>query len=247
MHRMTMQGYDDFNKYLIYLGNHPGELQALLDTVTIHVTGFFRDKDVFRTLVAEVFPKIIEHKTSIHNRVIRIWSAGCSTGEEAYSITMVLMEVLRERGVDFRIETFGSDISEEACKTARKGVYQDCKIVDLPRHMRERYFEHNGDHYTVSSDIRSLVRFRIHDLFSKPPYSMLDLILCRNVMIHFDHQVRGTIIRHFHSALNDTGFLMLGKSEAVAEPELDLFELFAARSKIYRKEVLQAVSKEDHQ
>ena len=210
-------------------------MDALLDAVTIHVTGFFRDKEVFDALSRIVLPRIVERKLAEKNSNIRVWSAGCSTGEEAYSLAVLFTYLLRQQGHDFNLEVFGTDISEESCRIARKGVYPEQKFADMPVRMKVRYFDVVEGGLQISPDIRKLVKFRIHDLFSAPSYTMLDLVVCRNVMIHFDHAARGNIIVNFNNVLVDGGILILGKSEAVTGGELEFFEMIDPRSKVYRK------------
>ncbi len=244
-HRMAMLGYSDLDKYMTYLDSHPTEIEQLLDVVTIHTTGFFRDLDVFDTLLKTVFPGIIEKKLSSGRKAIRLWSAGCSTGEETYSVAIQLADLIRTEKLDIKVEIFGTDISEESCKVARRGLYPENKLEDVPKRIKERYFVIEGQSCRVSTDIMKLVKFVVHDLFSKPPFSMLDIVVCRNVLIHFEYKVRNDVLSKFHSSLKDEGILILGKSEAMAGSALRLFELINPRNKIYRKRVLCECSKEE--
>jgi two-component system CheB/CheR fusion protein len=234
-HRMTTLGYSDLEEYMEFLRDNPGEMDALLNAVTIHVTGFFRDKEVFDSLSRIVLPRIVEGKLAEKSRNIRIWSAGCATGEETYSLAVLFTYLLNQQGHALNLEVFGTDISEESCRIARKGVYPKQKLSDMPVRMKVRYFDVVEEGLQISPEIRRLVKFRVHDLFSAPPYSMLDLVVCRNVMIHFDHNARGNIIMNFNNVLVDGGILILGKSEAVTGDELELFEMVDPRSKVYRK------------
>ena len=230
-----MLGCRSLESYIGYLNEHPGEIEELLNVVTIHVTGYFRDRDVYDTLSERIFPRIIERKRSTHQRSIRIWSAGCSTGEETYSTVIALIHHLGARSADYRVEVYGTDISEESCRIARRGYYSRDKVGKIPLTLLKRYFNVDGSGYRITPEIRRLVKFTVHDLFTESPYSLLDLVICRNVLIHFDHEVRSEVLANFHAALTSDGFLVLGKSEAMSGPALGLFELVEPRSKIYRK------------
>jgi two-component system CheB/CheR fusion protein len=233
--RMTSVGAHDLDEYMDYLEKHPIEADRLLEVVTIHVTDFFRDRSVFDAMSHKVFPEIIGKKLLDGMNVIRAWSAGCSTGEETYSLAIGLLDILRKDGVDLRLQIFGTDISEEACSFAAKGMYPDRKVCAIPGDLLKRYFELDDGYCKVKREVMRRVKFRVHDLFSRPPFGMLDLIVCRNVLIHFNHNARSTVLKYFNSALNNGGILVLGKSEAITGEELGVFELTDARNKIYRK------------
>ncbi len=232
---MTSVGCSDLEEYMEFLQAHPDEMKQLLDVVTIHVTDFFRDRDVFDALYSKVFPEIIGEKLVEKTSRIRVWSAGCSTGEETYSITVLLLELLRKEKIILNPKIFGTDISGEACDFARRGVYADRRVCQIPGRLVKRYFDLDGSTCSVAQHVKRYVKFREHDLFSKPPFSVLDLIVCRNVLIHFNQQARDTVLRNFHSVMNPGGILVLGKSEAITGPELRMFELTDARNKIYQK------------
>jgi two-component system CheB/CheR fusion protein len=233
--RMTSVGAHDLGEYMDYLEGHPEEANRLLEVVTIHVTDFFRDRGVFEAMSHKLFPEIVAKKLLDGMHTIRAWSAGCSTGEETYSVAIGLLELLREEEVDLKLQIFGTDISEEACSFASKGMYPDRKVCGIPGDLLKRYFELDDGYCKVKREVMRRVKFRVHDLFSRPPFSMLDLIVCRNVMIHFNHVARRTVLGNFHSALNSGGILVLGKSEAITGEELSMFELIDARNKTYRK------------
>ena len=233
--RMTTVGCSDLEGYMEHLQEHPEELKMLLDAVTIHVTDFFRDTDVFDTLYNRVFPEIIGKKLVDGGGRIRIWSAGCSTGEETYSIAILLLELLRKEHIALRPRVYGTDISEEACRFARQGTYADRRSCGIPGRLLKRYFEMDGDTCRVAQLVKNHVKFQVHDLFSRPPFPALDLVVCRNVLIHFNQQARSAVLNNFHSVMIPGGILVLGKSEAITGPELSMFELTDPRSKIYQK------------
>lgn len=225
--------------YMTYLTDNPKEIEQLLDTVTIHVTEFFRDAEVFDAVAKDILPAIVSRKLHSPSRTIRVWSAGCSTGEEAYSLAIIILRHLRTNGVDLALEVYGTDVSKEACAIAREGIYAARKIEIVPGDVRRKYFEAKGQEYRVVSDVQRCVKFSVHDLFSPSPFSLLDFVMCRNVLIHFDHAVRNDVLKQFHASLDDHGMLILGKSEAVMGSALAWYELVDPRNKVYRKIVLR--------
>ena len=244
-HRLVMLGLASVGEYLEFLQRHPGEIDRLLDVLTIHVTGFFRDGDVFEKLANSILPGAIERRLASGGGSIRVWSAGCSTGEETWSLVIALDRLIQATGADIRAEVFGTDVSEDACRTARRGVYGDDRVDGIPPVVLDRYFEKTAEGWRIARETRSDVRFRVHNLFSAPPFSMLDVVVCRNVLIHFEHSSRSDVLRNFHRALREDGVLVLGKSEAVTGPALELFELTDPRAKTYRKRTLCPSFKEE--
>ena len=241
LHRMAMAGCEGMEEYIGRLTTDPGEMGKLMDIVTIHVTGFFRDRDVFRSLERGYVPALIDEKTFAGHGVIRAWSAGCSTGEEAYSMAVMIDRAVSKVSPNTHIEVYGTDVSEDSCRMGRNGVYSEEKMKDVPADIMDGFFEKEGRSWKVTSRLRSLVKFRPHDLFTASPYSHLDLIMCRNVLIHFEHEVRDEALRNFFGSLQDRGLLVLGKSEALSGPLEEMFDLVEPRCKIYRKK-----SQEDH-
>ena len=235
LHRMAMASCRDIEEYIGRLTADPGEMEKLMDIITIHVTGFFRDHEVFRLLERGFIPALVDEKTASGQGVVRAWSAGCSTGEEAYSTAIMIDRAVRKVSPNTHIEVYGTDVSEDSYRTAKKGVYGEEKMKDVPADIRDGYFEKEGQSWKVTSRLRSLVRFRPHDMFTESPYSHLDLIMCRNVLIHFEHEVRDEALGNFFGSLQDRGLLVLGKSEALAGPLEEMFELVEPRCKIYRK------------
>jgi len=236
--RMSTLGVSTLGQYRDLVNKNPAEIDRLLDTVTIHVTEFFRDQDVFDAITKDIMPEIVERKLHSPSRTIRVWSAGCSTGEEAYSLAILMIQYFRARDLDLAIDLYATDISKEAVAFGRAGVYQEKKISGVPASLRQRYFEHDEKGYRVAPAVRRHVKFSVHDLFSEPPFSLLDVILCRNVLIHFDGGVRNNVLVRFHKALAENGMLILGKSEAVMGMALVLYDLIDPRNKIYRKVML---------
>jgi chemotaxis methyl-accepting protein methylase len=237
--RMSTLKLATLDEYMGYLSGNPKEIEQLLDTVTIHVTEFFRDIEVFDAIAADILPAIVARKLHSPSRTIRIWSAGCSTGEEAYSLAILALRRLRTEHAGLALEVYGTDVSTEACAVARAGVYAARKIEQVPPELRRAYLEESGDAFRVTAGARRCMKFSVHDLFAPSPFSMLDLVVCRNVLIHFDNAVRNDVLDRFHASLGDYGMLILGKSEAVMGTALARYELVDPRNKVYRKIALR--------
>ena len=234
-HRQFTLGYNNMHDYIHYLYENPSELGYLTDIITIHVTEFFRDQDVFDHIYKELLPVIVERKSKRAGNHLKIWSAGCSTGEEVYSIAIFLDKFLK--GSVLKTEVFGTDISEDACNAAKAGEYTREKLEGISESILRKYFYETKNGYSVTPRVKERVSVFVHDIFSEPPVSEIDIIVCRNVLIHFKHSFREEVMSNFHSALNDSGLLILGKSEAVSGACLDKFKLLDPSIKVYQKVV----------
>jgi chemotaxis methyl-accepting protein methylase len=146
-----------------------------------------------------------------------------------------MLQYIRAHNVDLGVEVYGTDISKESCAVAQAGVYQARKVDRIPTSLKQKYFEPDGEGYRVAAHVRRCVKFSAHDLFSEPPFAFLDAIFCRNVLIHFDGNVRNDVLVRFHKALGEDGMLILGRSEAVMGMALMLFDLIDPRNKIYQR------------
>ncbi|MGZ4779571.1 MAG: CheR family methyltransferase, partial [Thermoanaerobaculia bacterium] len=211
--RMALRRVETVQDYLSLLQREPAEIQNLYEDVLIHVTSFFRDADVFETLKTDLLPEIL--KTKPEGTAIRVWVAGCSTGEEVYSLAISLLEVMAG-SQSHPIQIFGSDISEKAIERARLGVFADSAMKDMSEERRRRYFSKTEAGYRVSKNVRDLCVFVRHDLGRDPPFSKLDLVSCRNVLIYFDPPLQRRVLLTFHYALNQPGFLLLGRTENIS-------------------------------
>lgn len=229
--RMLLYKMESLEDYAEYLQEHPGELQALYEEILIHVTSFFRDPQAFEQLQAQVFPTISQNKLS--DAPIRIWVAGCSTGEEVYSIAICLLEFLSDRATVPPIQIFATDISETAISKARSGFYLDSQMAAVSPERQRRFFVPlPSGGYQISSAVRELCVFARHNLGGDPPFSNLDLISCRNVLIYLSDPLQQRLMSLFHYSLNLNGFLLLGTSETVKSAS-DLFEIVDEDSKLY--------------
>ncbi|MEH2041360.1 chemotaxis protein CheB [Nostoc sp.] len=233
--RMLLYKLERLQDYAEYLQNNPGEVKALYEEILIHVTHFFRDPEAFKLLKERVFPTIIQNKSA--ELPIRIWVAGCSTGEEVYSIAISLLEVLSNKVTSPPIQIFATDISEIAIDKARTGIYAENQMVEVSPESRRRFFNAiEGGGYQISKAVRELCVFARQNLGSDPPFSNLDLISCRNVLIYLDETLQKRILPIFHYSLNPTGFLLLGTSESIGKYS-DLFTLIDKKYKIYAKKL----------
>ena len=210
LRRMALQRLTDVDAYLRFLREHPPEMAALCQDLLIHVTRFFRDPDSFRALEAHALPEILQERG---DEPIRIWVPGCATGEEAYSIAIVLLEMLGERAAERKVQIFATDVSENAIDAARSGAYPMSISADVSPERLRRFFTKSDGGYRVSKILRDMCVFARHDLARDPPFSRLDLVVCRNVLIYLDTTLQRRVISIFQYALKQRGFLMLGAAE----------------------------------
>ncbi|MFM9264599.1 chemotaxis protein CheB [Tychonema sp. BBK16] len=234
--RMLLYKLDKLEDYAQYLRENPAEVQALYQEILIHVTSFFRDLEPFQQLKEQVFPTITHNKSA--KNPIRIWVAGCSTGEEVYSIAICLLEFLSDRVPLPQIQIFATDISESAIRKARSGFYLENQMSDVSTERRTRFFILEAGGYRINKTVRELCIFARQNLGSDPPFSNLDLISCRNVLIYLAEPLQKRVIPIFHYSLNQTGFLLLGTSESIGKFS-SLFNSFHAKSKIYAKKLTE--------
>ena len=231
--RMALRQVNGLAEYADLLIQDPEEVQALARDFLIRVTGFFRDPESFAVLAETVFPALFDHRTA--QDPIRMWVPGCSSGEEAYSFAMMLLEFLGDRAASMRVQIFGTDLSDAAIEKARTGIYLDGIVDEVPPERLQRHFTKLDGHYQVSKAVRDLCVFARHDLTRDPPFSRLDLVSCRNVLIYLDQTLQQQIFPLFHYALKPDGFLILGPSETIGRSS-HLFRILDARHQIYRKQ-----------
>lgn len=229
--RMVLHKLNTVEQYTRYLQQNPAELQSLYQDLLIHVTRFFREPTTFETLAKKVFPEIVKSR---ENEPVRIWIPGCSTGEEPYSIAIALLEFLGDEANSVPVQIFATDISERAIEQARTGIYSDTIISDVSPERLRRFFTRVDGGYRVSKPVRDTCIFARQDLTRDPPFSKLDLIVCRNVLIYLGPVLQKRLMTVFHYALKHSGFLMLGGSETIG-PHSDLFALADKRHKLYIK------------
>ncbi|HEY2337672.1 MAG TPA: CheR family methyltransferase [Burkholderiales bacterium] len=230
--RMQALGVRGFDAYLDHLEVHPGEFAELFDSILINVTSFFRDEAAWQHLAAEVLPAIGAAKAA--GEPVRVWSAGCASGEEAYSIAMLLAEALGAEAFAEHVKIYATDLDDEALARARASAYSAREVESVPPELRSRYFQQQGARYVFRGDLRRAVIFGRHDMMSDAPIGGLDLILCRNALMYFNADVQGRILQRFHFALHDGGYLFLGKAEMLLTRGA-LFQPIDLKSRIFLK------------
>jgi two-component system CheB/CheR fusion protein len=232
--RMQITRTDDLGGYYDFLRDNVGESQALLGDLLISVTTFFRDSEAFEALSVEALPHLFAAKDA--SDVIRAWVPGCATGEEAYSIAMLLLERASRHDGAPAIQVFGSDLDARALATAREGRYPAAIESDVSEDRLRRFFAREGDHYRVRRELRDAVLFANHSLLKDPPFSRMDVISCRNLLIYLDRESQQQVCATLHYALNPGGYLLLGASETADNPP-GLFRAVDRKLRIYQSAV----------
>jgi two-component system CheB/CheR fusion protein len=234
LRRMALHKMERVDQYIDYLRRNPPELTALFQDILINVTSFFREPSAFDTLRDKVYPQLLKDRAP--EDPVRIWAPGCATGEEAYSVAISLLEYMREHDLDVTIQVFGTDLSENSLEKARAGVYPESIAADVSAERLRRFFVKVNGSYQISRSIRDMCIFARQNLTKDPPFSKLDLITCRNVLIYLSPVLQAKVLRYFHYGLKPTGFLLLGMSETVGGSS-DLFLPVGGKDKIYTKKV----------
>ena len=229
LRRIALLKQGSLRNYVEHLKQNPDELQALAQDILIRVTHFFRDPEAFEVLAHRVFPALI--RKTPPDRGVRIWVPGCSTGEEAYSIAICFVEVAEQMLSHVPVQVFATDINEAAIEKARRGVYLENIAADVSPERLARFFARVGKEFRISRKLRDQCIFSRHDLLIDPPFSRMDLVSCRNVLIYLDWMHEQALSR-FHFALNPGGFLLLGKSET-ASSSPDLFTPLDKAARLY--------------
>ncbi len=233
--RMAVHKIDNVDRYVQLLVSNPAEIEALYRELLIKVTGFFRDAEVFNFLKSDVLPRITSQ--TAQDSPIRVWIPGCATGEEAYSVAIVLLEHLSEKNLHSPVQIFATDVSEDAIEKARSGAYVENIALDVSAERLRRFFIKRDGGYQVNKNVRDLCVFARQNLAKDPPFSRLDLISCRNVLIYLEPVLQKRVIPMFHYALKPDGMLLLGSSETIT-PFADLFTLDDKKHKVYRKRMV---------
>src|SRR5215831_1520232 len=229
--RMQVTRTDNLSDYYQALRDSADEAQALLSDLLISVTTFFRDHDAFEALKTQVLPGLFEGRGL--DATIRIWVSGCATGEEAYSIALLLQEEAAKHELRPPIQIFGSDLDARALAVAREGRYPASIEADVSEDRLRRFFIREGDRYRVRQEVRDTILFAVHDMLKDPPFSHVDLISCRNVLIYLDRDLQDQVCNTFHYALNAGGFLLLGAAETADHPP-GLFRTIDRSARIYK-------------
>jgi two-component system CheB/CheR fusion protein len=236
LRRININHIEDLRDYVKLLHRNPQEVEALYRDVLINVTSFFRNPDVFDSIHGIVYPKILGDRQ--HSDPVRVWVPGCSTGEETYSHAISLVETLSELRIEVPIQIFGTDLSESAIQKARTGIYKENIANEVSEVRLRRFFHKVPGGYQISKSIRDMCVFARQNVFSDPPFSRMDLISCRNVLIYLSPVLQKKVIPIFHYALKPNGFLLVGNTEGLLGSGAEIFELVERKCKIYQKKAV---------
>jgi chemotaxis protein methyltransferase CheR len=228
--RLTATKTKTYPDYVNYLKANPSEFDLLVNDLTINYTKFFRDPDVFLFLQKTILPELFSSK-----RWVRIWSAGCATGEEAYSLAILVHEVLKHQVKDVQVSIYASDLDRTALAKAKSGEYTSRMVNGVEESILDRYFECDNGVYKVKNEVKQLVHFEEQDLMTPPLRRNLDLILCRNVMIYFSKEIQRKIYMNFYDSLRHGGYLITGKTELIAGEAGTKFVEFNPKCRVYQK------------
>ncbi|HKE56387.1 MAG TPA: CheR family methyltransferase [Pyrinomonadaceae bacterium] len=229
--RLGLRELPNLSAYSQYLKQQPEEVHALMKDLLISVTNFFRDQESIDALLEKVMLKLLDSKNPAEP--IRVWVAGCATGEEAYSIAMLLSEQITIYGRPANLQVFATDLDEEAIQTAREGYYKEAEVADVSPERLRRFFNRESDGYRVRRELRESILFAVHNVIKDPPFSHLDLVSCRNLLIYLNRSAQGRVLEVLHFALNPGGHLFLGASESI-EGAGDLFSTVDKEHHIFR-------------
>jgi two-component system, chemotaxis family, CheB/CheR fusion protein len=242
--RMALHRIDTLKRYARFLRDNKKEIEALFDDLLINVTRFFRDGAVSRALKKRFLPALLKKKSKNRQRELRVWVPGCATGEEVYSLAICILEALGSEASKWRIQIFGTDLSESVVEHARMGIYSSAIEKDVSQARLKRFFVKRDGAYQIHRNVRDVCTFARQNITADPPFSRLDLISCRNVLIYLSPELHKRCIPQFHYALNRGGLLILGPAESVGLYD-ELFKLVDRKNKIYMKEAATATHPTD--
>jgi two-component system CheB/CheR fusion protein len=231
--RMQTVGAADWDDYRAYLGKHSDEFGELFNAILINVTGFFRDRETWELVASDVIPQLLESRDPA--APIRVWSAGCASGEEPYTISMLLVEALGETAYKERVKIYATDVDDEALRQARDASYTVKQLSDVPDELRERYFQPVNGGLAFRSDLRRSVIFGRNDLHKDPPISRVDMLISRNTLMYFSPEIQERILGNFYFALNRGAYLVVGKAEALQKGR-QLFVPYNLKRRIFVKD-----------
>jgi two-component system CheB/CheR fusion protein len=231
--RMQIVQADDWASYRSYLEAHSDEFSELFNAILINVTGFFRDRETWDVIASEVLPAVLENKPN--ESPIRIWSAGCASGEEPYTVAMLLAEALGEDAYKRRVKIYATDVDEDALAQAREASYSSKQLSEIPVELRDRYFQPSNHSFAFRSDLRRSVIFGHNDLHRDPPISRVDLLVSRNTLMYFSPEIQERILANYFFALNRGGYLVVGKAEALQKGR-QFFKPYNLKRRIFVKD-----------
>lgn len=245
--RIRATNSESYGAYLKLLKKNQQEYEFLINTLTVNVSEFFRNPETFRIIEKEIIPCIVKYRSESLIRSIRIWSAGCAAGEEAYSLAILLHRVLKTDINNYRIRIIGTDIDTQSLEKARKGVYSKNSLKNLDPSIKEHYFVKQGDTYQIIDELKNLMQFKRHDLISDSKNNRFDLIICRNVMIYFKKEIQEQLQLNFYQGLEKGGFFVIGKSETLLGAASSLFRPYNTRERLYIKEISRDIHGRDQE
>ncbi|HII02268.1 TPA: protein-glutamate O-methyltransferase CheR, partial [Methanosarcinaceae archaeon] len=234
--RVRATNSSSYAEYLKILKKDQDEYRNLIEALTVNVSEFFRNPETYTVIEKEVLPALIKSKSNSLVKSIRIWSAGCAAGEEAYSLAILLHMLLDKEFGKYRISIMGTDIDSSSLEKARKGVYGENVLKNVDEKTRERYFIKKGGMYQVTDQLKNITHFKQHDLISGPKLSHFDMIICRNVMIYFNKEIQEQLHLDFYKALSQGGFFIIGKAETLLGTAAGYFKPYNTRERLYVKE-----------
>lgn len=227
--RISINRFNNLDEYISFLDESDKEKETLYREFLIGVTQFFRDKEAFGTLREKVLPALFAED----KKLVRVWTTGCSTGEEAYSIAILLQEVAEEMNFRGDLKVFASDIDRRSIEIAGKGYYPESIVADVDPDLLAKYFRRKEDGYLINEDLRNNIVFATHNVLKDPPFSKLDMVVCRNLFIYFKPEIQANLLSRFYYSLNPGGFLFMGSSETLGGMS-DAFEAIDQKNKIYK-------------
>ncbi len=235
--RMNLTKRNDLKSYIELLRNNPEEFNKLMDALTVNVTEFFRNTETFAALETDIVPKILQNKETDSRDVIKVWSAGSSSGEETYTLAILFLEALRKSGKKYDLMVYGTDIDRKSIIKSKSGIYESNKVSGIRKDLLDRYFEEHGNEYRIKPFVKEHVKFSYLDLTSDFVQNLAtyELILCRNVIIYFTLDVKMSLFMKFYQMLRKDGYLIIGKNEAITGKAVDHLENVNLSERIYKK------------
>ncbi len=232
--RLRATGTNTYPEYLAVLRREPSEYERLFDVLTINVTNFFRDKNTYRVIEKTVIPELVSSKKRQGKKLIRIWSAGCASGEEPYSLAILFHQVLGKRIANYLISIYATDIDAKVLANAKRAEYEDDTVSKVDENILKKYFNHDLK-YSLKEEIKQMVKFKRDDLISGKSLTHLDIIICRNVFIYFIKDLQAKLIDKFYEGLNQGGYLIIGMTESLPGESAGLFRPVSIKERIYKK------------
>lgn len=233
--RLRALNLHTYRQYTRLLDSSPEEYAKLLDALTINVTDFFRDPPVFQLFRSKIVPEIVERKRRSRHRMIRIWSAGCATGEEPYSIAMAFLSELGAHADGFMLDVIATDLDPNAMARGKLAEYDIAKLKHIPKTDQLKFVDIQGEKFRIRPEVTRHVKFRSLNLFTDEPIHVVDVVFCRNVFIYFTREQQERVLDIFADSIARDGYMVLGRSEKLAASVAGSFEMVSGRDRIYRR------------